>query len=109
MNRRVRPRHSVAMDRYLSPPREIFPWSLTYQAFQSEVVRFGLKIVLSALTRLNNIMVLVQHILDSLVPIPSSPVDEIFYVTKVTQPSLHPQYAAITVFEETVLESLLTA
>ena len=25
-----------------------------------------------------------------------------------TQPSLHPQYAVITVFEETVLESLLT-
>ena len=71
MNRRARHRHSVAMDRYLSPPWEMFPWSLAYEAFQSEVVRFGLKIVISALTRSNDIMVLVQRILDSLVPIPS--------------------------------------
>ena len=53
-------------------------------------------------------MVLVQRILDSLVPIPSLPINKIFYVTRVTRPSLHPQYAVITVFEETVLKSLLT-
>ena len=53
-------------------------------------------------------MVLIQRILDSLVPIPSSPVGEIFYVTRVTQPNLHPQFSVITVFEETILESLLT-
>ena len=53
-------------------------------------------------------MILVRPILDSLVPIPSSPIDKIFYVTKITQPSFHPQYAVITVFEETVLDSLLT-
>ena len=47
-------------------------------------------------------------ILDILVPIPSSPIDEIFYATNVTQPSFHPQYDVITVFEETVLDSLLT-
>ena len=53
-------------------------------------------------------MILVQPILDSLVPVPSSPINEIFYVTKIMQSSFHPQYAVITVFEETVLNSLLT-
>ena len=52
-------------------------------------------------------MVLVRRILDNLVPIHSSPIDKIFYVTRVTQASFHPQYAIIMVFEETVLESLL--
>ena len=53
-------------------------------------------------------MVLIQPILDSLDPVPSSPIDAIFYVNKMAQPSFHPQYAVITVFEEMVLNSLLT-
>jgi hypothetical protein len=108
MNRQARFRHSVAMDRYVAPPRVICPWTLGYEAFQTEALRFGLKIAISALTRSKDIMVPVQHILDNLVPIPSSPIDEIFYVTRVTQPCLHPQFAVITVFNEAILESLLT-
>ena len=69
---------------------------------------FALKVVIYPLTRSDDLMVLVQPILDSLVPVPSSPIGEIFHVTKMTQPSCHPQYAVITVFEETFLNSLLT-
>ena len=53
MNRQARHCHSVAMNRYLNPPRVMFPWSLAYKAYQTEVVRFGLEIVISALTRSN--------------------------------------------------------
>ena len=60
MNRRARFCHSVAMDRYLSLPRVMFPWSLGYETFQTEAVRFGLKTAISALTRSIDIMVLVQ-------------------------------------------------
>ena len=52
-------------------------------------------------------MILVRPILDSIVPITCSPIDKIFYAIRMTQPSFHPQYAVITVFEETVLNSLL--
>ena len=55
MNRRARHPRSVAMDRYITPSQVMFPWSLAYKAFQTEVVRYGLKIVISALTRSNDI------------------------------------------------------
>ena len=108
MNRRARHRHSVAMDCYINPPRVMFPWTLAYEAYQTEVVRFSLKeVVICPLTRSDDLMVLVRPIFDSLVPIPSSHIDEIFYVTRMTQSSFHPQYAAIMVFEETVLNRFL--
>ena len=72
------------MDCYLNPPRVMSPWFLAYKTYQTEVVRFSLKIFISALTCSDNIMVLIQRILENLFPIPSSPIDEIFYVMKVT-------------------------
>ena len=108
MNTRARRCQPVAMDRYGNAPWVMFPWTLAYKEYQTEVVHFVLKMVICPLTRSDNLMVLVQSILDSLVPVPSSPIDEIFYVTRVTQPSFRLHYTVITVFEETVLESLLT-
>ena len=52
-------------------------------------------------------MVLIQPILDSIISVWDGPIDKIFYVIQMTLPSIHPEYATITVFEETVFDRLL--
>ena len=95
------------MDCYVNALRVIFPWSLAYKEYWLEVVCFALKVVICPFTQSDNRMVLIQPILNSIIPVPASPIDEILYVTKMTLPSIHPQLAVIIVFEETVLNSLL--
>ena len=83
----------------------MFPWTLAYKENQTELVRFALKVVICPLTRLYDLVVLIQPILDSIVPVPSSPIDKIFYVARMM--SIHPQFAVIMVFDKSVLNSLL--
>ena len=96
------------MDRYVNAPRVMFPWSLAYKDYRLQVVCFVLKVVICSFTRSEDPIVLAQPLLDSITPVPVVPVDEIFYVTKMMLPSIHPQFAMITVFEEAVIDSLLT-
>ena len=53
-------------------------------------------------------MVLIQPILNSIIPVRDGPIDEICHATQMTLTSIHPKYNVITVFEEIVLDRLLT-
>ena len=46
--------------------------------------------------------------LNGVIPRPINHIDEIFYATTVSQPSHHPQFIIITVFEETICNLLVT-
>ena len=95
------------MDCYVNAPRVMFHWSLAYKEYRHEVIRFALKVDVCPFTRSDDHMVLIQPILNSIIPVPASPIDEIFYVTKMTLTSIHPQFTVIIVFNKTVLNSLL--
>ena len=110
------------MDRYDNAPWVMFPWSLAYEEYRLQIVLFGLKVRVCPYTRSDDIMVLVRPLLASSIPVPvpnpnpaglvqhpDSHTNEIFYVTTMALPSVHPQFAVITVFEEAVLNRLLTS
>ena len=46
--------------------------------------------------------------MNGVIPRPINRIDEIFYATTVSQPSHHPQFIIITVFEETIRDLLVT-
>ena len=95
------------MDRYANAPRVMFPWSLAYEEYRLQVIRFSLKVVICPFTKSDDLVVLIQPLLDSSIPVPVSPIGKIFYVTTMTLTSIHPHFALIIVFEEAILDRLL--
>ena len=90
------------------PPQGIFPWSLAYEEYRLQVIHFDLELVIYPFTRSDDLMILIQPLIDSINPFPVSPINKILYVTTMALPSVDPQFAMITVLEETVLDRLLT-
>ena len=80
----------VDMDRYVEAPLVMHPYSLVYKQFRLWVTLLALKIVICPFTRYDDIMVLIRPLLADLVDHTNQPVDKIFMVTMVVQPSIHP-------------------
>ena len=118
---RQRPRYHphITMDRHNIPPLVTFHWNLAFEDNRLGTVRHVLRVAVCPHTRSHDLMVLVRPILASLVPDPVpdlnviiprpiNRIDKIFYATAVSQPSHHPQFIVITVFEETIRNLLVT-
>ena len=93
----------VAMNRNVEAPLVIHPYSLVYEQFRLQITLFALKIVICPYTRYDDIMVLIRPLIVGLVGHANQPINEIFMVTMVAQPSIHPQFAVITLFEDAIL------
>ena len=119
MRRRTRHNTPVTMERRVPPPRFVFHWNLTSDDHMLGTVCHGLKVAICPHTRSDDLMILVWPILASLVPNPVLNskgivprciicLDKPFYATAVSQPSHHPQFIVITVFEEAIRDLLIT-
>ena len=93
-------------------------WSLAFEDDRLGTVRHALKVNICPYARADNLLVLVRPILTSLVsaapdsngviPRRVNYLGEVFYATAVSQPSHHPQFIVITVFEEATRDLLIT-
>ena len=92
------------MDCYVKTPPVMHPYSLAYEQFKPQVSLFALKKVIYPYDRYDSIMVLIRPLRVGLVDHANKHVDEIFFVTTVAQPSIHPQFAVMTLFEEAIID-----
>ena len=105
------------MERTIIPPLVVFRWSLAVENSKLGAVRYALRVPVCPHTRYDDLMILVRPILfllatvpdsNNVIPRPVNRIDEIFYATIVSQPSHHPHFIIITVFEETIRNLLIT-
>ena len=105
------------MERPIIPPLVVFCWSLDVEDNRLGTVCHTLRVSVCPHTRSDDLMILVRPILflfatvpdsNGVIPYPVNRIDEIFYATAVSQPSHHPQFIVITVFEETIRDLLIT-
>ena len=94
------------MERLNIPPLIVFCWNLAFENNRLGTVRHALRVTVFPHTRSDDLMIIVCPILASLVPNPVpdlnnviprpiNHIDEIFYVTAVSQQSHHPQFIII--------------
>ena len=110
----------VAMERHVAPPLIVFRWNLAFDDHRLGAVCHGLKDAVCPHVRSDDlILILVRPILASLVPDPVpdlsgivpgciNRLEKIFYATAMSQPSHHPPFIVITVFEEAIHNLLIT-
>ena len=119
MHKKTRHNPPVTMERRIPPPRIVSHWNLAFDDHRLGTGCHGLKVAVFPHARSDNLMFQVCPILASLVPdpVPDSNgviprrvncLGEVFYATAVSQPSHHPQFIVITVFEEAIRDLLIT-
>ena len=94
----------IAMDCYVDFPLVLYSYGLAFEQFNLGDVLFGLKLAICPFTRYDYIMVVPRPFLVGA----DHPVDKILFVTSMTQPSVHPQFAIITLFNEDIRDQLVT-
>ena len=86
-------------NRYVKTPHVIYQYNLGYEQFRLQVVLHVIKITIYPYTRAYDILGLISPLLvnnDSEL----LGVHEVFLATKEELPSIHPQFAMLTMFEE---------
>ena len=71
---------------YVEFPIVLYSYSLAFGQFNLGFVPFGLKLAICPSTRYDGIMVVLRSFLAGA----NHPVDKIFFVTSMAQPSIHP-------------------
>ena len=92
------------MDRYVNFHLVLHSCRLAFEQFNLGVVLFGLKLAICPFTRYDIIVVVLWPFLVGA----NHPVEKIFFVTSMAQPSVHPQFAIITLFEGAICDKLVT-
>ena len=95
---------SNAMDRYVDIPLVMHPYSLTFEQFNLQVTIFGLELAICHFIRYDDIMVFLRPFLVGA----NQPVNKFFFVTSMKQPSVHPQFAVVTLSNEDIRDQLVT-
>ena len=106
------------MERPSIPPLVVFWWNIVFEDDRLGTVCHALRVTICPYTRSEDLIILVRPIIASLVatvsdsngiiPCPINRIAEIFYTTTISQPSHHPRFIIITVFEETIHDLLVT-
>ena len=105
------------MDRPIVTPLVLVRWNLASVDGALGTIRHAFKVTVSPHTRSNDVLHIMIPILrllaatsksNGVIPRPVQRVDEMFYAVPVSQPSHHPQFIVVTVFEESIRDLLIS-